>query len=94
MCPWIEKRTIIDPLAEQYKAAQTRVAGGTLLADIIAIYTTPAEQTIAALIGSIDSVIVCQNAIHHYEDPLAVLSNIATMRRKDAISCFGPTSGT
>lgn len=77
MCPWIEKRTIIDPLVEEYKAAQIRVAGGTLFVDGIATHTTPAEQPIAVLIGSIDGVIVCQNAIDHCEDPLAVLSNIA-----------------
>lgn len=77
MCPWIENRIIIDPLVEEYKAAQMRVVGGTLFADDVTTYTTPAEEPIAALVGAVDGVIVCQNAIDHCEDPLAVLSNIA-----------------
>lgn len=76
MCPWIEKRTIIDPLVEEYKAAQMRVVGGTLFTDDVMTYTTPAEQPIASLVGTVEGVIVCQNAIDHCEDPLAVLSNI------------------
>jgi hypothetical protein len=73
--PWIKSRTIIDPLIEKYRAEQLRLFGRTFFADV-ETHSQPAEKWRPDLVGQIDGCIVCQNALDHCEDPLAILFNL------------------
>ena len=76
-CHWIEKRILIDPLIDQYRAFQLEITGRTFFSDQVIAISAPAETLRGDLVGKIDGVIVCRNALDHCEDPLAVLANIA-----------------
>jgi hypothetical protein len=74
---WIADRTIIEPLAAQYKAAQLREIGKTFFTDDIKVYPNGAETLISELVGKIDGKIMSRNALDHCEDPLTILMNIS-----------------
>lgn len=76
-CYWIKKRTVIDPLIDRYREHQLRAFGRTLWTPDIKTYALPAEQIVPELRGAIDGAIICQNALDHGEDPLAVLNAIS-----------------
>jgi SAM-dependent methyltransferase len=76
-CRAFKKRIIIDPLAESYRDIQRELFGKTFFTDDIVLYPTSAETVIDRLLGQVDGLIVCRNALDHCEDPLAVLQNIA-----------------
>lgn len=73
--PWIKSRTIIDPLIEKYRAEQLRLFGRTFFVDVD-IHSQSAEIHRPDLVNQIDGCIICQNALDHCEDPLAILFNI------------------
>ncbi len=73
--PWIKSRIIIDPLIEKYRAEQLRLFGRTFFVDV-EMHSQPAESLLPELVGKIDGCIICQNALDHCEDPLAILSNL------------------
>jgi hypothetical protein len=72
-CYWIKDRTIVDPLIDEYRAYQLELTGSTFFTDDIKTYSLPAEEAVPALYGKVDGCIICQNALDHCEDPLAVL---------------------
>jgi hypothetical protein len=74
--PWIKSRTVIDPLIDKYRDEQLRLFGRTLFADVDTLALT-AETLVQGLVGQIDGCIICQNALDHCEDPLAILSNLS-----------------
>jgi hypothetical protein len=73
---WIRDRVLIEPLAEDYRAAQLALCGESWFADVRCI-TTPAEVLVPDLLGNVDGCIVCRNALDHCEDTLAVLDTIS-----------------
>jgi hypothetical protein len=73
--PWIKSRTIIDPLIDKYGAEQLRLFGRTFFEDVETCNQT-AEKRRPDLVGAIDGCIICQNALDHSEDPLAILFNL------------------
>lgn len=76
-CYWIKNRTIVDPLIDEYRADQLRLTGSTFFTDDIKTYNLPAEEAIPALFGKVDGCIICQNALDHCEDPLAIVSTLS-----------------
>lgn len=76
-CAWIRNRVVIDPLIDRYRSFQLKTLGKTFWTPDIRTYATPAETVIAALRGAVDGAIVCQNALDHAEDPLAILDAIS-----------------
>lgn len=76
-CYWIKKRIVIDPLIDRYREHQLATAGRTLWTPEIDTYALPAEQIVPELRGAIDGAVICQNALDHGEDPLAVLNAIS-----------------
>ena len=76
-CRWLKKRIFIDPLIEGYRSAQLRLTGRTLFTADVETHACSAETAIPRLVGAVDGLIVCRNAIDHCEDPLSVLANIS-----------------
>jgi hypothetical protein len=74
---WIERRAVIDPLVDFYRAAELEVAGGTFFGEGVETYAVAAEELVDGLVGAVGGCVVCRNALDHTEDPLAVLWNIA-----------------
>jgi SAM-dependent methyltransferase len=77
-CRWLRDRVFIDPLIDEYRAAQLRYAGRTLFTADVETHACSAETSIPSLVNAIGGLIVCRNAIDHCEDPLSVLANIST----------------
>jgi len=76
-CYWMSDRVIIDPLIDEYRSLQIEINGKTFFTDDIETIAAPSEQRVERLVGTVDGVIVCRNALDHCEDPLCVLANIA-----------------
>jgi SAM-dependent methyltransferase len=76
-CRWLKDRVFIDPLIDEYRSEQLRVAGRTLFTPDLETHSTSAEALIPRLVNAVDGFIVCRNAIDHCEDPLSVLANIS-----------------
>lgn len=76
-CNWIADRVVIDPLVDEYRAYQIRLAGRSLFSDDVVTYARPAESLVVELINEVNGFIVCRNALDHLEDPLAVMHNIS-----------------
>lgn len=76
-CSWIERRAVIDPLIDRYRAHQVRKFGRTLWTEAIETHAVPAETVVPGLVGRVDGAVICQNALDHTEDPFAVLNVIA-----------------
>ena len=76
-CYWMSDRVIIDPLIDEYRSLQIEVNGKTFFTDDIETIAAPSEERVERLVGAVDGVIVCRNALDHCEDPLCVLANIA-----------------
>jgi hypothetical protein len=74
--PWIEDRTIIDPLIDFYREEELRIAGATFFTEDVRAIALPAEEVVSDLVGRIDGCIVSRNALDHTEDPLTILDNI------------------
>lgn len=68
---------VIDPLADEYKQMIMGIFGKTWWWPWINTHSHCAEKMIPELVGQIDGVIVCRNALDHVEDPIEVLNNIA-----------------
>jgi hypothetical protein len=83
--PWIKDRTIIEPLANEYRQAQLDLIGETFLTDDVRVYTTGAELVIDDLVGKVDGAIICRNALDHCEDALAIIAN---MSKYAASGCY------
>lgn len=74
---FIRKWHVIDPLATEYKQMSMEMFGKTWWWHWIISYPQNAEKLITELVGRIDGVIVCRNALDHTDDPVQVLNNIA-----------------
>jgi len=77
LMPWIEKRTIIDPLLEKYRDFQLSYFGKTFFTDDIKKYSQNAEVIIPQLENSVDGCIVVRNALDHSQNPWKILENIS-----------------
>lgn len=75
-CNWMSDRVIIDPLVDQYREYQIKLAGDTLFTKDVVTYARPAESLVPELVGQVDGCIVCRNALDHCEDPLTVVHNV------------------
>jgi len=74
---WIQNRIFIDPLIREYKRISLDIFKRTWYTDDIILYAQPAENLIRELLGKLDGVIICRNALDHCADPMLVLENIA-----------------
>jgi hypothetical protein len=75
-CYWIKDRVIIDPLVDRYREVQLDVLGKTFFDEAVWALNITAETRVPELVGKVDGAIICQNALDHCEDPLAVMMRI------------------
>jgi hypothetical protein len=75
-CYWMQRRVVIDPLVDKYRAYQLKHFGKTFWTAEIETHAVPAEQILESLRGAIDGCIVSRNALDHMDDPLAALEAI------------------
>jgi hypothetical protein len=87
-CRWLKDRVFIDPLIDEYRSAQLRVAGRTLFTTDVETHACSAETSIPTLINAVSGLIVCRNAIDHCEDPLSVLANISAYAQSGCYFLF------
>jgi hypothetical protein len=73
---WIRHRIVIDPLIDHYRAYEEELCGESWFSGVRTI-AAPAEQVVPDLVSAVDGCIVCQNALDHCEDALAVLDGIS-----------------
>ena len=76
---------MVDPLTDVYRTEELRVAGGTFFDEGVTTFAQPAERVIDELVGRVDGVVVCRNALDHTDDPLRILWNVA---RYAAPGCY------
>jgi hypothetical protein len=82
---WAGKRVIVDPLANQYKQLSLEMFGKSWFTDDMELVSAPAEDIIPALVGKVDGVIVCRNALDHCARPMDVL---ATFEKYAVPGCY------
>jgi len=85
--PHIETRIVIDPLAEEFKKIEEDLFGSSFFVGLT-IYNQIAEDVISELMGAIDGVILCCNAIDHAEDPLMILEVMSDYAAKGCYLIF------
>jgi hypothetical protein len=72
----IKDRRVIDPLAERYKVFEEETFKKSFF-EGFKIYNQQAEDRIDELVGAVDGMIFCRNALDHTADPLSILENIS-----------------
>jgi len=77
LCDWIKDRTVIDPLADDYRRIELEMTGHTFYTDDVKRYSQNAETFIPELKGAVTGAIISRNAIDHSDDPLTILYNFA-----------------